>query len=175
MEQTSLLFTNQGEFLGEIGTRAGAFARVILTRQGEELMGDAVSSWQTIGVPLRYEHASPTFEESVSMRHKDFYKAMSQWSHDHSIDVLNVDEDVLVCWQLMARLPLDALQRYAMLRTLRSVDVAERKNWLNALQDADAAVQAEQEKTRAMLAAGIPSQQTRSKSVKGRKTAVLHK
>ena len=165
MEQTALLFTNLGEFLGEVGLRDGAFASVVLTRQGEELMGDAVASWQTMGVPFKHVDSSPSFEENVSLRHKDFFLAMLQWAKDRSIDVIEVTQEVLECWQLMARLPLDAMQRYAMLRALRGLETAERNEWRSALRDADAAVQVEQAKTRKLLAAGVPL----AKSLKTRK------
>lgn len=147
METVSLLFDTDSRVLGEFFTQGGAFARILLTEEGERIIGDAVASWQTQGVPFRREHTDVVYQENVSVRDSAFLDAVRQWSSATRFQLMTLPPMILECWELMARLPLEPVQRYSMLLAMRSLSAEERLSWKQALTEAAAATSAEQEKT----------------------------
>ena len=137
--------------LGELWTEGGALSRVVLSEEGERAIGESVASWQTEGVPFCHALSDVVYQESVSVRDPSFLEAVRQWSAAMRYQVLTLHADVFACWQLMAQLPLEPVQRYSMLLSLRMLDNEKRTEWMHALEEASRAVHAEQQKTNAKL------------------------
>ncbi len=146
METTSLLFDAECRVLGELCTTGGSLVRAVLTDDGEEKIGSALHLWQTEGVPFLRKMEDVQVQEHISVRDGRFLESVRQWASVMHLQFVSVTSDVLACWQQIARLPLEPLQRYSMLLALRSLDVQELSVWRESLHEATDAVTHEREK-----------------------------
>jgi len=146
METTSLLFDAECHVLGELYTAEGLLARAVLTDDGERIIGSSLSQWQTEGVPFFRRMDGVQVQERISVREKLFLEAVRQWAAVMHLQLISVSSEVLGCWQMIARLPLEPLQRYSMLLALRSLDSTELSLWHDSLAAASEAVMREREK-----------------------------
>lgn len=147
MEIVSLLFDSECRMLGELCTTGGALVRAVLTEDGDRLLGQAVARWQTEGVPFlkRMDHVQ--VQEHIPTRSAEFLEAVRQWSAVMHVQLISVTSDVLQCWQMIAHLPLEPLQRYSMVLALRALSLDELAEWKTSLQEAVDAVEVERKKT----------------------------
>ncbi len=152
MEAVSLLFDTDCRLLGEFFTNDGTLVRAILTEEGERSVGDAVSSWQTEGVPFHRRLEDVEYQDRISVRDPSFLDAVRQWAQAMRLSFVRVPKQAFACWQIVAQLPLEPLQRYSMLNALTSLSDGDIGEWTSALEEAATAVRAEREKTNEKIA-----------------------
>jgi len=127
METVSLLFDDVGEFLGELSTREGAVQHAMLTRVGEERLGDHFAAWQTQGVPIG--------ERRISFRDTRCFFAIHDWLRCMKMELYPTTAILLECWQIIASHPLAAQERCEVFRSLRGASSQEIAAWRLQLDD----------------------------------------
>ncbi len=155
----ALLFDRKYHFLGEVATRDGSLARVMLTTGGEDQIGAYVSEWQTRGVPVLRMiagHGANTqgdafYQERVVVRDHGFMDAMKYWLERHGVAVISVAQPALECWERITRLPLEPREQFSMIVAIRTVENSELQKWQESLQEATSMVEVEEAKLQAAI------------------------
>jgi len=127
MENVSLLFDESGELLGELSTRDGAYQHTMLTRVGEERLGDPLTAWQTQGVPIG--------SRRIQFRDSRCLSAIDDWLRCMKMELYPTTDLLLECWQILASHSLAAHERRDVLRSLRGASPQELAAWRLRLDD----------------------------------------
>lgn len=142
-----LLFDNRQSFLAEVFTQRGALSRIILTREGQEVIADHVEAWQMRGVPVHREiphgEGHQVYVDRVSPRTAQFLEAMQLWASWQAFHVMEMPEVYAAYWPRLMRLPFTPPERLAFLWLLRETAPEELSQWDRPLEEAQrVAVQA---------------------------------
>lgn len=112
-EKTSVIFSADGIFLGEMMTRSGGFTSLIMSRAGDELLGPVVESWQVMGL-TQDEAAGP-----IKMRDEDFLDAFGVWCGNNGCRLVTLLAPQIELWNATQTAPLtdreklDVIERLA--------------------------------------------------------------
>lgn len=149
MEQLTLIFDGACTYLGELGTQDGVFTRCMLSREGEEQLGDSIEDWQTQGIVVLEHKAGSAkngtdpivVDRRIQPREPEFEKAFTHWSALHGLKILSVPEDAISCWEKILRLPFHPIERYAMMSAVCRLQKRDIQQWMGALDEARTAVE----------------------------------
>lgn len=149
MNSIYFLFDAKRKFLGEVAISNGAFLSVILTSQGENVLGPVVKEWQTMGIEIYNQEtirekdgtSFKLFKQRVSPRDANFLNALNEWMMESDFELIHVPDHVLGCWQLMLSLPLSDEERFVMIYAFCRVPKTEIETWRQALEQSLKAVE----------------------------------
>jgi hypothetical protein len=135
-----LLFDRSYMFLGEIVTRNGALERVLLNADGEQHLGPYLAEWHVRGIPIVRRVMQPAqgieeafYQERVPNRSHEFHAAFEAWAARSGVVPLDISSECVNTWEGMLRLPLENVERFSMLVTLRALPDHEHAAWHDAV------------------------------------------
>ncbi len=110
-EKTSIIFSADGVFLGELTTRSGGLTGLMLSRDGDELLGAEVESWQVIGL-----HQNETLTP-VKLNDGRFLEAFGIWCGNNGCKIVTLLAPQLELWNAIQASALPEEERcYAIQR-----------------------------------------------------------
>ena len=148
MQDTALLFDESQRHLGEVALRDGALGSFTLSQAGEQLLGESVKDWQTMGIPIMRETMQEIdggsrfsmAEDHVQVRDGEFGDALRRWFFERHYHVVPLTAQVLPFWEKLVALPLKDAERFAMLYEICKLPTAALADWKLAIDEAYAAV-----------------------------------
>lgn len=158
----SFLFNGAYEYLGEIVTTHGRFERATLTDRGEVQVGPRVEAWRSAGIPVRRalrmaERAGTSgtvsSTERISQSDPAFRDALKRWAHDQGFMVITVPLEQAETWEVLSHLPIEPVERFALLLAFRHANQKERSEWKSFLREARSICDVETERAERSVAA----------------------
>lgn len=102
----SVVFSESGDFLGELTTMAGRFSDLKLSVAGEDVLGEKVHDWQLMGVPPASQQNRP-----VMLRDDDFLDAFIGWCEAEGFRTVTLLEPQISLWTAVQCLKLSDEER----------------------------------------------------------------
>jgi hypothetical protein len=133
------LFDANRNLLAEISLEQGALRHLVLTGAGERLLEPFVGLWQTRGIPVAQTMGEATYYEHVLPRDPGFADALTSWANIKGFCVLDVPNNVIPLWEMLARLPLEPSERFAFLLAIRLTPPSQLAEWKACLDEAELA------------------------------------
>ncbi len=96
-----VVFSETGEFLGELTTSAGKFSNMKLSVVGEDVLGEEVQNWQLMGLPASSEQERP-----VMLRDERFLDTFIDWCDANGCKTTILLEPQIDLWTDVQNLPL---------------------------------------------------------------------
>lgn len=96
-----VVFSENGDFLGELATSGGKFSNMKLSSVGEGLLGEKVQNWQLMGLPASSEQERP-----VMLRDENFLDAFIGWCDANGCKATILLEPQIDLWTAVQNLPL---------------------------------------------------------------------
>jgi len=157
----TLIFDRESTYLGELATKNGVLRHAILTQVGERELDAHLLHWQTRGVPVFQGIAQSEpdgtrqfvmYREFISSRDERFLRSAHRWLLDHTFQAYDVEDEIMMLWEQVLRLPLEATERFQFFLAFKNTQSSQRKLWHSLFDAAEQAVQAEREKTKQVIA-----------------------
>ena len=142
------LFDAERKLLAEISLDHGRLRHLVLTGAGERLLEPFISLWQTRGIPLPKTIGDVTYYEHVLPRDSGFGDALTSWANVKGFCTLEVADNVLPLWEMLARLPLEPSERFAFLLAIRLTPPSQLAEWKSCLDEAELAWSRERRQSR---------------------------
>ncbi|HVM90886.1 MAG TPA: hypothetical protein VMU11_03250 [Verrucomicrobiae bacterium] len=133
------LFDAERNLLAEISLDGGRLRHLVLTGAGERLLEPFIGLWQTRGVPLPKTIGDATYYEHVLTRDPGFAAALTSWANMKGFCSIEVPDNVIPLWEMLARLPLEASERFAFLLAIRLTPPGQLAEWKSCLDEAELA------------------------------------
>jgi hypothetical protein len=133
------LFDSGRNLLAEISLERGALRHLVLTGAGERLLEPFVVLWQTRGIPVAKTLGNATYYEHVLPRDSGFAEALTAWANIKGFCTLDVSDNVIPLWEMLARLPLDPSERFSFLLAIRLTPPSQLAEWKSCLDEAELA------------------------------------
>ena len=146
------LFDSQRALLAEISLEQGSLRHLVLTGAGERLLEPFVGLWQTRGIPVAKTMGEVTYYEHVLPRDPGFAEALGSWANVKGFCLLDVPNAVMPLWEMLARLPLEASERFAFLLAIRLTPPSHLAEWKACLDEAELSVEKLKKKMETHLA-----------------------
>ncbi|MBI5655100.1 hypothetical protein HZC53_05630 [Candidatus Uhrbacteria bacterium] len=127
-EKFCIIFTNEADFLGELTTREGRFINLRLSILGENTLGDAVRSWQIMGLRPVGAESEPTM-----LRDGKFLESFLSWCHHKDFKTVELLEPQISIWTSLQCLPMHDCERYAAIEELACLPLHEAEGKLTDL------------------------------------------
>src|SRR5512147_689974 len=131
------LFDADRTLLAEISLEEGSLRHLVLTGAGERLLEPFVGLWQTRGIPLAKMMGDVTYYEHVLPRDAGFAEALTAWANIKGYCTLDVPNNVIPLWEMLARLPLEPSERFAFLLAIRLTPPTQLAEWKACLDEAE--------------------------------------
>lgn len=143
----TFLFDPGRNLLAEISLDRGCLRHLVLTAAGEREIGSFVAQWQTRGLAVPRtinldgpeERSSATYYEYVQPRDGKFEAELNDWANRHGLCAISVEDRVIPLWEMLARLPLEASERFAFLLAIRLTPPERLVEWKSCLDEAELA------------------------------------
>jgi len=111
-EKTSVIFSADSSFLGELMTRSGGLTGLIMSRDGDELLGPHVEAWQVMGL------CQDETMTSVKLRDERFLEAFGMWCGNNGCKLVTLMPSQIELWNVVQSSRLSDEERYLTIEKL---------------------------------------------------------
>lgn len=145
------MFDISRALLAEIGLERGALRQLVLTNIGERVLEPSITLWQTRGIPVPKEMGDATYYEHVLPRDTGFAQALTSWANMNGYCVIDTPDNVIMLWEMLARLPLEPSERFSFLLAIRLTPPSQYVEWKACLDEAELACSRDRKPVRASV------------------------
>ncbi len=130
---TTLLFSPEYVYLGELLFKDGCLERCSLSHEGEAEVGDLVAAWQTQGILLKERRGDVLAGASITLPSPDAEFAFLCWAADTGYITLKLPDRLFTHWEKLCRMTLAPEERFVSLRALLTASHAVLQAWDQAM------------------------------------------